>query len=157
MRHEAAPSLPPQPLEIAEWEDLLVRLEIMPRALRSTLDGVPNGAEIDRIISEMVQREESAGRWLEVAATGEPADDSRGTRGPGIRNPVERFEALRLRNFSMVQRRGVEVWGWRATTGEGSEVTVYQLLSSLVLSDAEALLALRSARGNSAPARAAAC
>jgi hypothetical protein len=45
----------------------------------------------------------------------------------------------------MVQRRGLEVWGWAGEVEPGHSATVHQLLSWLAEQDGRALLDLRRA------------
>jgi hypothetical protein len=120
------------PTSVAEWEDLLVRVEIMPRALRANLDevGIP-GATRERVLRDMVERETAAGAWLERAVTGEAGREAGGpgeahARGEDLR---ERFARVRARTFAMVQRRGVQIWGWTAETRDGYRPTVHQVLA----------------------------
>ena len=145
MAPEELASLPALPPAVAEWEDLLVRLEIMPRALRGTLEGCAAGDPgLRAALRELLSRDLRVGQWLERAAFGDagqaplqPAADA------DARWLEERFAAVRARNFAMVQRRGVDVWEWAGEL-DGVRVTVYQLLSWLMRRDAAALAALRS-------------
>ena len=142
MTREELQALPASPPGVAEWEDLLVRLEIMPRALRGTLDDLHQGAQVREILRDLLDRETRAGEWLESVAGG--GAHPRVESGYGdARWLSDRFAAVRARNFAMVQRRGVEVWGWAAETPDGTHATVYQLLTWLMRSDATILAALR--------------
>ena len=135
-----------RPPAIAEWEDLLVRIEIMPRALRGALEEPrEERAEALASLEALLERELRVGRWLEVAAFGDA--EQRALPPPELdsRSLSERFAAVRARNFAMVQRRGVDVWEWAGEL-DGTTVTVYQLLCWLVGSDAEVLAAIRGAR-----------
>lgn len=143
MRIDASELSAPHPVDIAEWEDLLVRLEIMPRALFAALDGVGDAAV--EPLRRLVGEEAVANRWLEVVATG---------RQPEVREPAplpedarglaERFASLRARSFAMVQRRGVQVWEWTGPLDDGGEATVFQLLAHLLRSDARTLQEVRA-------------
>ena len=147
MAPEELALLPARPPAVAEWEDLLVRLEIMPRALRATLEDGRVGQGESGMLRALLERELRVGRWLERAAFGDAG--SAPLQPPDAADArwlEDRFAAARARNFAMVQRRGVDVWAW---TGEldGTGVTVYQLLSGLMRADAAALAALRVPAG----------
>jgi hypothetical protein len=136
--------LPALPEAVAEWEDLLVRLEIMPRAVYGALEE-PGASDDDRAaaLAELLDRERKVGRWLEEAAFGS-AESAATPDAPGAdpRWLADRFAAVRARNFAMLQRRGVDVWAW-AGNFDGTRVTVYQLLAGLLRCDAAVLAALR--------------
>src|SRR5215218_5041696 len=145
MAPEEIAGLPATPPAVAEWEDLLVRLEIMPRALRAALEDALGGdAGLTAKLGALLSREQRVGRWLEVAAFGSAESPVPAANGDA-RWLAERFEAVRARNFAMVQRRGVDVWAWAGEL-DGTRVTVYQLLSWLMRSDAAVLAALRQPR-----------
>lgn len=147
MRSEELAGLPGRPPSVAEWEDLLVRFEIMPRALRAALDAP--AARPERVaapLRELLSREREVGRWLETAAGWTPSEPS--TPGSAdaqldARELADRFAAVRARNFAMLQRRGVDVWEWSGLTRDGAPATVFQLLSWMLRADALALAALR--------------
>lgn len=149
MTSEALAGLPAQPPSIAEWEELLVRFEIMPRALRASLDaGGGEPAGLARILAELLLREREVGRWLERASGWEPSIPAgAGPAGDALnaRELAERFSAVRARNFAMLQRRGLDVWGWTGETADGGSATVYQLLTWILGGDARALADLREA------------
>lgn len=96
--------------------------------------------------------------WLGALRDGAeaPAGWSAGT--PRADEPwedaLERFTQLRGRNFGALQRRGLEVWDWKARHGEHGEVTAFQFLSAAVRRDAANLA---SARTLSAAGREAEC
>ena len=145
MAADAIAGLPAYPPAIAEWEDLLVRLEIMPRALRAALEE-DGGGDAAAPLAMLLDREQRVGRWLEEAAFGSAESPAAGfDPGSDARWLAERFTAVRARNFAMVQRRGVDVWEWSGEL-DGVRVTVYQLLSWLMRSDAALLAALRGPR-----------
>lgn len=158
-----------------EWEDLLLRLEVMSRALRVEMENaVPEKAQ--PILLELADREAVAQRLLEeVAGVGQDPQEGSGTGGSqggraahaeagvpplsavdetGYTSSVEasgsalvdRFVRLRSRNFAMLQRRGIEVWKWRIPSGLAAGVTVFQLLSLVVRGDVEILGRLRQVR-----------
>ena len=145
MTLEGGASIPELPPTVAEWEDLLVRVEIMPRALRATLDGGDEEV-VSGTLGQLLAREQAVGEWLEIAA-----GTAEGTPHPprpvhgDARTLAERFTAVRARNFAMVQRRGVDVWEWVGETPGGDRLSVYQLLTALVQSDGEALAGIRGA------------
>jgi hypothetical protein len=140
---------------VAEWEELLVRLEIMPRALRVALEEpVAGRARVLAELRELLRRERRVEHWLEGAAGWAPAlDGAPAADGEelGGRELAERHAAVRARNFAMLQRRGVEVWRWSGATDDGAPATVYQLLSWLLRADAGALAALRRPDGAPGP------
>lgn len=144
MEAEAIAGLPAYPPAIAEWEELLVRLEIMPRALRAALEEeieVPTAP-----LAALLEREGRVGRWLEEAAFGSAESPlPEVAAGADARWLADRFAAVRARNFAMVQRRGVDVWEWAGEL-DGVSLTVYQLLSWLMHADAALLAALRAPR-----------
>jgi hypothetical protein len=136
---------PERPPAVAEWEDLLVRLEIMPRALRNTLgDAEPETERLRGVFQEMVEREAWVGGWLEQAAGyGSPRPAL--VPDPDAEWLYRRFASLRARNFAMVQRRGLDVWDWAGPGPAGGTVSVYQLFIWLLQRDADALAAARGA------------
>lgn len=136
-----ADQLPAAPDHIADWEDLLVRFEIMPRALRVALEDAPVGAALE-LLAPLAEREEVANRWLGRLSGG----GERPAVPPvqGVEGLYERFVSLRSRSFAMMQRRGLEVWAWTGPLDGHGEVTAYQLLTHLVVEDARTLAALRS-------------
>lgn len=151
-------AFPPHPPSEVEWEDLLVRLEIAPRALRLALEqgdpARPGVAEtlLDALVLELLVR-----GTLEAMAEGREAPNSVGFEGPaGGAEPVEpdtlvdEIERHRLRNFMFVQRRGINVWEWRARGGFWDGATLYQLLGGAMLHDARLLAGVRGARGGDA-------
>jgi hypothetical protein len=150
---ESLLKFPPRPASEFEWEDLLVRIETMPRALGIAMeDTSPDGPGLRSLIDELVDRETHASRFLEAAAaraegwTADPAP----VPGNAERDGPRRFERIRARNFAIVQRRGIAVWEWRAVPGEDGP-TVYQLMEYLAESDVETLARIRAAtRGSGA-------
>lgn len=143
--HLAAP-----PSEV-EWEELLVRYELAPRALRIALDDAePDGEARTRIgdlVRALVANELLAAALFAAMRDGVPvrtepriemlSDDPRAT--------CERFAALRGRNFAAVQRRGLEVWGWRTEAPVWGSVTAHQLILASTALDAETLAGVREA------------
>lgn len=146
MNGEDLTTLAPRPASIAEWEDLLVRMEIMPRAVSGTLDA-ESGPATPEILQAMVEREGTVARWLEIVAAGLPEPSKPPGSPAGGSDPrdlAERFASLRSRNFAMLQRRGLEVWEWSGVVDGGRTATVHQVLGWLLASDASALAALRA-------------
>lgn len=143
-RHVA--TLPARPDGLPEWEDLLVRYEIMARALRVTLEEVERQpAAAAETLRRIVRDEAEFADWL-LRARGNGERD----RPPAIpadeADPIalaDRFTSLRARNFAMLQRRGVDVWEWSGPLDGAGTVTAHQLVSALVGSDAAALAELR--------------
>jgi hypothetical protein len=146
-----------------EWEDVLLRVELMTRALRNAAEELGPGGGVPEL-ERMIARETAVAGWLEGHAVGARAEPLTGdgtnraanrdgsTIWAGAGDLVDRLVSMRARNFAMVQRRGLGVWDWRAPMG-GEEVTSYQLLSWLVREDVRSLAALRAAgRGEAAPA-----
>jgi hypothetical protein len=138
--------LPVAPASELEWEDLLVRLEIVPRVVRNTLEEV-SGPAAAETLARMVATEAAVGRWLEAIATGGAAPAAAPLDGQADAESLSRrFASLRARTFAMVQRRGLEVWRWEAGLEDGAPVSAYQLLSALAAHDGAALAELRRGR-----------
>lgn len=148
MTHEEVEALPARPESVAEWEDLLLRLEIVPRVVRNTVDEVVNATAAHRVLAAATEREARVGRWLEVASRivepGRRAQEEGDGAGDAAAASL-RFASLRARTFAMVQRRGLEVWDWRGPLNGGPSVTVHQLLCWLAGRDAHLLADLRAA------------
>lgn len=136
-----------RPPSVAEWEDLLVRLEIAPRALRVTLEEAPaDDPEVLALMERAVSREAVSQRLVESLRLGETLDPSAGPAprsGAEVRALLETFTSLRMRTFAMAQRRGVDVWEWEAGHPDGYRVSVYQLFTGMVMEDARLLASLR--------------
>jgi hypothetical protein len=157
---ETIGDLPIRPPSEVEWEDLLLRLELMTRALRNTVEDRDLAAALP-LLQEMVMREASVGAWLErhaVGAIGELGTKNAAkcrdeTTWEDPADAVARIVSLRSRNFAMVQRRGLGVWDWRSEfEGEGP-VNAYQLLFWLMSQDVSSLALLRAmGRGQETPA-----
>lgn len=140
----------PRPPSEVEWEDLLIRLEIVPRVVRHTMEEAdPTAPALVELLSELVAREARVGRWLDsVAANARGSETPTPVAEPATRDAdwlSHRFASLRARTFVMVQRRGLEVWGWSGEIGTGQQATVHQLLAWLAERDGAALLDLRRA------------
>jgi hypothetical protein len=146
MAEDTFAGLPPLPPSVAEWEDLLVRLEIAPRALRVTLEDAPAAdPELRAAVSGAADREALRQRMMEALQTGAPLPEEPAAPGDyaDARAAAERFGSLRMRTFAMAQRRGVDVWAWTSPDASGRPVTTYQLFTRMVRDDAELLATLR--------------
>lgn len=147
MRIDEVRTLPARPPSEVEWEDLLLRIEVMPRALRVHLEGIDRAAEaLLPILSGLVERELLVRDFLERAAlAGDPeAAEPAAHLVWGHADAVDRFVHLRTRNFAMVQRRGLEVWEWEQDLGGTGSASVYQILTRLAAADVEVLAAVRA-------------
>lgn len=172
IRLAALRRFPERPASEFEWEDLLLRLEIMPRALKVELERTKVDEALP-ILAELTERELAVQGLLEEVAIAADPRETAGSRattgidssarsrarasmpehaateslsGPPNGPDVERFVRLRGRNFAMLQRRGIDVWNWRVRASAEGEATVFQLLSLLALDDVDALARLRMAR-----------
>ncbi|HEX2094474.1 MAG TPA: hypothetical protein VHG28_18865 [Longimicrobiaceae bacterium] len=149
MTDDAFPAIPPVPPSVAEWEDLLVRVEIAPRALRATLEDVPgDDPEVRELVARAAEREAAWQRTMEALRAGKPVEG--GAPAPlrvdgriDTEAMVEVFGSLRMRTFAMAQRRGVDVWEWVTEGPDGSRVTPFRLFTRMVREDARLLGALR--------------
>ncbi|HEX8273936.1 MAG TPA: hypothetical protein VF615_14955 [Longimicrobiaceae bacterium] len=142
-----AEDAPPHPAHVADWEDLLVRLEIAPRALRVTLEDAPAGdPEVRALVARAAAGERVFQRMMEAMHAGDPLPDAAAPAeepGEDARTLAETFTSVRMRTFAMAQRRGVDVWAWQSADAEGRALTVYQLFNRMVREDARLLAALR--------------
>ncbi|HET7232800.1 MAG TPA: hypothetical protein VFJ16_22510 [Longimicrobium sp.] len=142
-----------RPASEMEWEDLLVRYEIGPRALRIALDdaqGVAGEARtrVCDLLRALVFNELwTADLFRSMHEGGRPAHGS-----PRIeqlpddpRALYDRYAALRGRNFAAVQRRGLEVWAWQAEAHPHGTVTAHQLIHAATALDGETLAGVREA------------
>lgn len=154
---------PERPPSEVEWEDLLYRLELMVRALRVTLEDAP--AEDERLaepLRDAIDAELRVYGWLHPHTAGEPLPDRERQRlleqNTARAEPAwlaERFASLRLRNFAMLQRRGLGVWDWAGELpGGGPHATAYQLFGARMRADGELLATLRDRLAPPDPARA---
>lgn len=149
--------VPPRPPSIAEWEDLLVRLDIAPRAVRVAVDDARGeGPGVLRVLQVALARESwfteviaalREGRpvslgvaFAPVAAGGDPERAEEGAR-----ELCWAFESARSRNFAQVQRRGLGVWDWESPLEEGGTLSTFQALSGLARADGETLAMVRAA------------
>lgn len=158
VRFEGLLSFPERPESEFEWEDLLLRLELMPRALKVELEG-RRGADVAEVLGALNHREMAVQQLLEEVAMAGPAAHAperpnerpgepsmAASNEPSLEARLDRFVRLRGRNFAMLQRRGIDVWNWRIRIPPDDTATVFQLLSLLGRNDVEALSRLRTAR-----------
>ncbi len=143
---------PARPPSEVEWEELLVRLEVTPRALRLAVeDAGGDTPELRAALAGIVAHEEWLAKLLDDLRERRPGSAFAGP-GAAAEAPAEpaarlaaTFARLRDRNFAQVQRRGLGVWEW-ASSVDGRPVTAYQVLQWTARMDGEMLAALR-ARG----------
>lgn len=148
-------TVPADPPGIAEWEELLVRVDLAPRALRAAVEDTAPGSavlnELLRVLGDELRWE----RALRAIQQGEtvptdlvfPDPPSESASGDDVEQLLRAVAGLRSRNSAQVQRRGIDVWRWRAPTDGGGFLSVYQLLVLMVRSDAGHLAALRRLTG----------
>jgi hypothetical protein len=141
-----------RPLEVGEWEDLLLRFELGPRAIRIALDDHSGAPEtLLACCARLVSAELRCSRALEAMQKGgtvPPGPDAPaepGSAGAMLKRLVEIYAAARARNFAALQRRGLEVWDWTAPLEEGGEVTAAQLVRYGLQVDGDVLGEVRSA------------
>lgn len=142
---------PERPPSEAEWEDLLVRFELGPRALRDAIADARwtvGEEELLEPLAMLLAHEALTTEALVAMREGRTLPgDGAGVEGlVAMDTParVEEFAAMRSRNFAAVQRRGIEVWDWR-TEIAGHPVTAFQLLQAGVALDGAVLAAIRAA------------
>lgn len=145
-------SFPARPPDVPEWEDLLYRMELVPRGVRNAVDDAPPpGAALLPALDALVAREAWLGEALDALREGRPLPPRPDAPPPDVltgASAVERawdFARLRARAFARVQRRGLEVWSWAAPGPDGGAVTAYRLLLAVAREDGAAMAALRAA------------
>jgi hypothetical protein len=144
MDPEKVLGFPPRPPSEVEWEELLLRLEIMPRAIMVLVEELPTaGGRGAREAGDLLLRERRVRDYLERAAELPPSPSSVAEEAESTPEKMEHFVRLRARNFAIVQRRGLEVWDWAADIGAGRAATVHQVLRALAEEDAATLAAVR--------------
>ena len=142
------PAAPPSEVE---WEELLVRYELTPRALRAALDDAALEGDVRERVGDLLRA--LVANELQVTELFAAMRDGLAVQvNPRVevmtaepRAAYERFAALRGRNFAAVQRRGLEVWGWRAESPVMGSVTAHQLILASTALDAETLAGVREA------------
>jgi len=142
---------PARPASEMEWEDVLVRYEIAPRALRAALaDGDAEGPARQRL-GDLLRALVFNELWtaLLFAAMRDRAGVSDRPRlemaGDDPRALFDRFQRLRDRNFAEVQRRGIDVWDWHAEAPRFGPATAYQVILSSIDLDGRTLAEVRGA------------
>lgn len=118
MQPDDIATYPATPPGIAEWEDLLVRVELMPRALRTTLERArPSDSQVPILLSEMLAFEEwvrPALHALRDSDTIPEFPDAYGYSVVGLNGTAllesmfDHLSSLRTKNFVQVQRRGID-------------------------------------------------
>ena len=143
---------PERPPSEAEWEDLLVRFEIAPRALKIAVEDAPKTGEAAREVDATLLLAVTAEVWvwnaLEALRTGGAMGSGAGLDGiaaPDTASLADAFARFRAKSFAAVQRRGLGVWEWAVDLGDGQRLTAYRLLSAAVENDGRTLAALRAA------------
>jgi hypothetical protein len=145
-----------RPRDVGEWEDLLVRFELGPRAVRLALEaGATGGAESAAAavpeLARLARREAEAGEWLRRLREGAALQPWSAEAGPVLEDGttvaalLESYVESRRRNFGWVQRRGIDVWEWESAHPEFGRVTAFQLVSQLVRHDGQRLAGIREA------------
>lgn len=134
-----------RPDGLPEWEDLLVRFEVMGRALRVTLEEARHEQDASAAVLRRIIRDETeVADWLcRARGHGDTPLPAPVARSDDPRDLADIFTSLRARNFAMLQRRGVDVWDWAGPIAGAGVVTAHQLVAALVGSDAAALAELR--------------
>ncbi|HSU15524.1 hypothetical protein [Longimicrobium sp.] len=142
---------PARPASEMEWEDVLVRYEITPRALRAALgDGDAQGPARERL-GDLLRALVANELWTAIlfAAMRDRAPVSGQPRvelsSPDPAALFERFQRLRERNFAEVQRRGIGVWEWRADAPGLGPATAYQVILASAELDGRTLAEVREA------------
>ena len=143
-------TLPARPPSEVEWEDLLVRVEIAPRALRVAVEDAPaNHPGVVQALRMGVLGEMGLQQMLEAIVDDRelPADFGFGVEGmPAEADAlVAEYGRLRFRSFVMVQRRGLNVWDWRVRGGPYDGATAYQLFQAAARTDGALLAGVRGA------------
>ena len=144
-----------RPPSIAEWEELLIRLEIAPRALRIAVEEAPDTPELRTTLRRLLADEAVRTRRIDAMTDGSPlpgsADGALSTgfsidpAGATAEALAVEFARVRARLFARAQRRGIDVWDWSGTLPDGTSLSAYQLLVGAMRADAELLSHVRSA------------
>jgi hypothetical protein len=145
-------TLPARPPSEVEWEDLLVRVEIAPRALRVAVEDAPAGDRgVVQALGAGVAFERDLQAMLEAIVDGRAPPDrpeASGLAGDDAQALVAEYARLRMRSFVMVQRRGLNVWDWTVRGGPYDGATAYQLFQAAAHRDGVLLAEVRrAARG----------
>lgn len=148
-------TLPARPASEVEWEDLLVRVEIAPRALRVAVEDAPAGHRgVTEALRMGVMAEAVLQDMLEAIVEGRDARNGFGLEGMEHDPQVllACYARLRTRSFAMVQRRGLNVWDWTVRGGAYPGATAYQLFQGAARMDGMLLDAVRQAARGGAEA-----
>ena len=141
-----------RPPSEVEWEELLVRYEIGPRAFRVALEDADEATGDTRrrvcdLMRALIFNELWTATAFETMRTGAPSPST-----PRIETITdepsalyERYAQLRGRNFAAVQRRGLDVWAWQADLHPHGLVSAYQLIQASAALDGETLAGIRAA------------
>jgi hypothetical protein len=143
-----------RPPSIAEWEDVLIRVEIAPRALRVAADDAGDGPAVRAVLARAAAAEAAFDDVIAAmrdgtevpAAAVEPGAGAEGEEGDAAAL-VDRYAQRRGRIFAQVQRRGLYVWDWASPLPGGGTLTCYQLMTGMARHDGETLAAVRAAGG----------
>lgn len=143
-------TLAARPPSEVEWEDLLVRVEIAPRALRVAVEDAPaDHPGVVQALQMGVISEGALQRMLEAMVDGRPIAPDFGFGMEGLAEDapslVAEYGRLRYRSFLMVQRRGLNVWDWQVRGGPYDGATAYQLFQAAARTDGALLAAVRGA------------
>lgn len=140
---------PERPPSEVEWEELLVRYEITPRALRLAVEDASGAADgIAAPLGRLLAWERWTAETLEALREGRevtPPGDASSSDAPSG-DPMRRVEEIaerRGRSFAAVQRRGIDVWAWSGALPDGTRLTPFRLLSAAVAMDGAVLAELR--------------
>lgn len=141
---------PERPPSEVEWEELLVRYEITPRALRLAVEDASPGAagRIAAPLGRLLAWERWTAGALEALREGRsvtPPETASSPDDPSAdpMRTVEEISALRGRSFAAVQRRGIDVWNWSGALPDGTTLTPFRLLSAAVAMDGAVLADVR--------------
>ncbi len=142
-------TLPARPPSEVEWEDLLVRVEIAPRALRVAVEDAPAGHPgVTEALAHGVIAERDLQGMLEAVVDGRELPERMEDAGVAFDDApslVAEYARLRMRSFVMVQRRGLNVWDWTVLGGPYPGATAYQLFQCAARRDGLLLDAVRRA------------
>jgi hypothetical protein len=144
-------ALPARPPSEVEWEELLVRLDVAPRAIRLAVEDAADTPALRSELASALVGERLYGVQLDALRTGEPVVDLFASVDPDPGLPSTEALAvglaeLRSRTFARVQRRGIDVWEWCSPVRQGGTLTAYQLLQAMTHADADLLSRIRMNR-----------
>jgi hypothetical protein len=138
---------PARPPSEVEWEDLLVKLEIAPRAIRIAVEDAPaDHPDVLRLLQLAAESESLLQRVLLAMADGTELPEGIGAAMENEPTPagfLAEYTRRRARTFAIVQRRGLGVWDWTARGGPFPGVSTYQLLQGAAALDGQLLAEVR--------------